>query len=462
MPRRRMPGNRGGGDDRDRDIDRERRDEGPRSRDDEDRGPRDIEPRYEGPRRRDSRDRGPGDIDPRDVDPTYDEPDDILPRRRDSRGFDPMDVERREYELDEGEPRYMERRYIERRGNDPRDLPRRRMSESYSNYLDEAAEDRRDERADRREEREEIRDARRSYYREEAADRRLDRNIRADQYHEFQREEQLEQRHDRRLDRAIGDQVRMERSSRFGGLFATEEDRAFKRIMQKEDREEKLGQYRQLIQQCSNRLQEYQHLEDWLSDVRRANFNADTIARVRTEIRENQREAGNHLAQMRLLNEQTNWNAEERNVLDALDEVNQLEERFYRSVIRACDEENPESLGYALEDLEACRARVSELQTRRIPGLVSDQQNEIDHSDQFGYVAQGAGRTLRKFWLPAIIVGFVGGCGIGFATGGFLNAVTTALILPFLAVPATALVGAVIGFLEWKSDKSVDHFDFTP
>ena len=350
---------------------------------------------------------------------------------------------------DEGEGE----RGINRAGN--RSLRRRHPAESVGEYYEELAED-------RREEREETRDARRSYYREEAADRRLERDIRSDQYHEFQREEQLEQRYDRRMDRAIEDQVRMERSSRFGGLFASEEDRAFKRIMQKEDREEKRGQYRQLINQCEDRIQGYHQMEDYLNDIRRSDFSADTIAEVRADIRESQREAGTHLAQMRILNEQTNWNAEERKVLDALDEVNQLEERVYRNVLRACDEENPDSLGYALDDLETCRARVAELQSRRIPGLVTDQQSEIDHSDQFGYVMQGAGRTVRKFWLPAIIVGFVGGCGIGFATGGFLNAVTTALILPFLAVPATALVGAVIGFLEWKSDKSVDHFDFTP
>ena len=383
------------------------------------------------PRRRSPRRSGDdGDRDRRDIARRDVEPRDIVPR-----DVDPQDVEPRD---------------IQRRDIDPRDIRPRNYSEGIDEYYGEAAED-------RREEREDTRDARRSFYREEAEDRRLNRQIRADTYQEFQREELLDQREDRREEREISDRVRLERGSRFGGVFATEEDRAFKQIQDRRAREEKREKYRELIQQCEDRQREYHQTEDWLHAIKRSDFSQEVIAEVRTQVRELQRESLAHAVQTRLLNEQVNWNEEERRVIGDLGRVSELEERIYGDVLRACDDKDPNKLDYALDNVRACDANVREL-LRRIPDLAAEQQREVEYSGQFGYVIQGVGRTFRRFWLVAILVGFVAGCGIGFATDGFVGALTTSLFLPFLALPALALIGAVIGYLEWKSTRQIDHF----
>ena len=177
--------------------------------------------------------------------------------------------------------------------------------------MGEAAEDLRDE----REERGASRDA---YYREEAQDRRLDRGIRGDRYSKFEREELIDERYDRRQEREIDDHVRLQRSAFLGGVFASEEDRAFRRIVQRESREEKLDQYRELIQQCEDRIREYHTMEDWLDEIKRSGFEADTIEQVRAEARERRLSFITQQSQVGLLTERTNWTEEERKVLNDL------------------------------------------------------------------------------------------------------------------------------------------------
>lgn len=335
--------------------------------------------------------------------------------------------------------------------------------------LIEAAEDRRYERENRREGREGLRDARRSYYEEEAADRSLGREIRGDRYREFERQELFGQREDRRIEREyrrqdtrrereLDDRVRLDRIARFGGIFATDDDRAFKKVLENEARNEKLEQYRELIQQCDARLLEYHRIEDWMGEFKRAGVSDNNIALLRTETRERQRESLTHVAQVRLMSQQTNWDEAERSVLRNLDNLSELEDRVYRDILRACDEENFQILDSAQANLEACIASLGEM-TRKIPELASQRQREYDHSDLFGRVAQGAGRAL-KYSLYAAPVAFIGGCGIGWASGGFGGSVAGAFMLTFFTFPVAAMVGAGIGYLDWKRSNK-DHFDFS-
>ncbi len=452
---------------------------------------RDAEPRYDERREDDPRDIDPRDAERRYVERREDDPRDIDPGDVERRDFDPREVERREVErrdieLRDADPRYVERREVERRyverrdieprDIEPRDIMRNRFSESYGDYLDAAAEERRERIEDRREAREdrqygreELRDARRSYYEEEAADRSLERDIRADRYREFEREEMFGEQEDRRIEREyrrqdtrrerdIDDQVRLERISRFGGMFATDDDRAFKKVLQNEARSEKLEQYRELIQQCDSRLLEYHRTEDWLGEFKRAGFTENNIALLRAETRERQRESLSHVARARLLSQEHDWDEAERSVLRNLDGLSELEDRFYRDVLRACDEEDPEMLDRALTSLETCVASLGET-TRKIPEMASQRQREYDHSDLFGRIAQGATKALR-YSVFAAPVAFIGGCGIGCAAGGFGGSVAGAFILTFFTFPIAAMVGAGLGYLDWKTSNK-DHFDFS-
>ena len=457
--------------------------------------PRDIEPREVDPRDIERREIDPRDIEPRDIEPRYVERREVERREVERRDIEPRyverrEVERREVERRDIEPRYIERREVEPRDIEPRDVMRNRFSESYSDYLDaaaeerrerledrrEAREDRREEREERREEREESRDIRRLHLREEAADRSLEREIRADRYQEFEREELFGQQEDRRIQREdqriereyrrqdtrrgreFDDQVRLERISRFGGAFATDDDRAFKKVLQNEARIEKLEHYRELIQQCDDRLVEYHRMEDWLGEFKRAGLSENNVALLRTETRERQRESMTQISRARLLSQQANWDEAELSVLRNLDSLSDQEDRVYRDVLRACDEGNPEMLDRALMNLETCVASLGEI-TRRIPELASQRQREYDHSDLFGRVAQGAGKAL-KYGLYAAPVAFIGGCGMGWASGGFGGSVAGAFMLTFFTFPAAALIGAGIGYWDWKKSNE-DHFDFS-
>jgi hypothetical protein len=313
--------------------------------------------------------------------------------------------------------------------------------------MGEAAEDLRDE----REERGASRDA---YYREEAQDRRLDRGIRGDRYSKFEREELIDERYDRRQEREIDDHVRLQRSAFLGGVFASEEDRAFRRIVQRESREEKLDQYRELIQQCEDRIREYHTMEDWLDEIKRSGFEADTIEQVRAEARERRLSFITQQSQVGLLTERTNWTEEERKVLNDLAYVRE-EESVYDDILRACDTADPDKLESALANLKACVADVGDV-LRRIPRLAAGQQRKYNNSDSLGQVLQG-GLTGGKYGVFATPVTFIGGCVAGLAGGGFLAGLSTGFTIAILTVPIGFAVGGAIGFFKWKAENR-DHF----
>ena len=302
--------------------------------------------------------------------------------------------------------------------------------------MGEAAEDLRDE----RQERGASRDA---YYREEAQDRRLDRGIRGERYQDFEREELVDQREDRRQERDIDDQVCLKRTAFLGGAFASEEDRAFRRIVEREVREEKLVQYQELIRQCQDRIREYHTVEDWLDEIRRSDFNADMIEKVRTQAREDRLQFVTRRSQGQLLAERSNWNEEERKVLRNLAELTEFEESAYDDVLLACDNAEPEKLETALETMRFCEIRAGEV-LKRIPRLATQQNHKYDNADSLRYVLQ-FGMTGAKYAAFAAPVMFIGGClaGDGFAVGtGFSTALFTVML--------GAAGGAVFGYFKGK------------
>ncbi len=367
-------------------------------------------------------------------------------------------------------------------GNDRNSPESRDGEDGLSEYFSEISEDIRDERDERRA----YRDA---YFREEAEDRRLDRGIRGDRYYEVDREElidqrddrrerrsldreeqvdlhgdrrerraidrekRLEQRYDRLQDREIGDRVRLQRTAFLGGAFASEEDRAFRRIMEREAREEKLGQYHQLIQQCEDRIKEYHMIEDWLNDIRQSDFNTDTMEQVRSEVREQKLQLLTRRSENDLLTEQSNWNAEERKVLKSLTELTAFEESVYDDVLIACDTAELKNLESALQTVRFCGSQAGEA-LKSIPQLAAGQKRSYSSADanrsimRFGFM----GLKYSGFVAPLM---FVGGCiaGDGFAVGqGFGAALLTVLI--------GGGAGAAFGYFKWKSEGG-DDLDFS-
>ena len=310
----------------------------------------------------------------------------------------------------------------------------------FSEYIEEATEDLRDE----REERGAYRD---SYYREEAEDRRTDRNIRGDRYYEIDREELLDERDDRRQEREIGDRVRLERTAFLGGVFANKEDRAFRRIMEREVREGKLGQYQQLIQQCQDRTKEHHMMEDWLDDIRRSDFNTDTIEEVRTEVREQKLQLLTRRSQNELLTERSNRNAEERKILKSLTDLTVFEESVYDDVLIACDTAELKNLESALETVRFCEAQAGDV-LKTIPRLAAGQKRNYDNSEALQSILQ-VGLTGAKYAGLVAPVTFIGACVAG---DGFFN-VGQGFSAAILTVMIGGAVGGAIGYFKWKEGK---------
>ncbi len=321
-----------------------------------------------------------------------------------------------------------------RNSNDPENEG---SKDVFSEYIEEATEDLRDE----REERGAYRD---SYYREEAEDRRTDRNIRGDRYYEIDREELLDKRDDRRQEREIDDRVRLERTAFLGGVFASKEDRAFRRIMEREVREEKLGQYQQLIQQCQDRIKEYHMMEDWLDDIRRSDFNTETIEEVRTEVREQKLQLLTRRSQNELLTERSNQNAEERKILKSLTDLTVFEESVYDDVLIACDTAELKNLESALETVRFCGAQAGDV-LRVIPRLAAGQKRNYDNSDALQSILQ-VGLTGAKYAGLVAPVTFIGAC---LAGDGFFN-VGQGFSAAILTVMIGGAVGGAIGYFKWK------------
>ena len=335
---------------------------------------------------------------------------------------------------------------------DPNDRGRRRGrggQASFSDYMGEAAEDLRDEKEERRASRD-------AFYREEAADRRQDRDIRGERYAEFEREELLDERCDRREEREISDHVRLRRSSLFGGAFASEEDRAFRRIKQREAREDKLGQYRGFIQQCERRIREYHTVEDWLLDLMQSGFGEDAVGEIRAEARERKLSLMSEQSQVRL-SVAHRLGREERQVLIDQDNVMELEGMVYDDILLACDTRDVNRLESALANLRACNKDVEDV-LMRIPRMAARQQRKYNSSDTLGYVLQFSFKGLKigTFLAP---VALVAGCTVGLGGGdGFWASFGSGFAWAFVSILLGGAVGAVIGIIKGNSS---DHFDFS-
>ena len=375
------------------------------------------------------------------------------PENRDSRN-DGNSPENRDSRNDRNSPEYRGSR------NDRNNPESWDDGDGFFEYFREAMGGMRDERDDRRA----YRDA---YFREEAEDRRLDRDIRGDRYFEVDREELLDQRDDRRQRRAIdreelldqrddrqeereiGDRVRLQRTALFGGIFASEEDRQFRKIKEREARERKLGQYQQLIQQCEDRIKEYHMMEDWLDEIRRSDFNSDTIEQVRSEVREQKLQLLTRRSENDLLTGQGNWNAEERRVLKNLTELTAFEESVYDDVLIACDTAELKNLESAQQTVRFCGSQAGEV-LKRIPQLAAGQKRSYDNSDANQSVMRFGLMGLKYSGLVAPLM-FIVGCvaGSGFAVGqGFGAALLTVLI--------GGGAGAAIGYFKWKGGSGDD------
>ena len=203
--------------------------------------------------------------------------------------------------------------------------------------------------------------------------------------------------------------------------------------------------YDLLIEQCSNSIQHYERIEDWLTTIQQSGFDADTIAEIRSFAREERVSAITRQVHDNLSIQEGNQDEAFRPVLDILAELNLHDESVYDSVLLACDTARPEDLETALATVKLCQSR-AEQGLRMVPDILARQQRrEIDAAAVHGALKGGAiGAAIGA------VVGFVSCIAVTLGPPTIDDGRNTFVACVFI----TCALGAVIGYLRKRKPVS--------
>ena len=181
-----------------------------------------------------------------------------------------------------------------------------------------------------------------------------------------------------------------------------------------------------LIQRCRRRIEKYQELEDWLTQVQQSDFDAETIATIRGLAREERLLAITRQVHDEMYTQAGDQYAGFKPVLDILSELNLQDESVYDSVLFACDTGEPEALETALATVRYCQARAEEA-LRAVPEAMALQR-------RLRFENELLGTTFRTGCLGTVVGGMagmlacVGVCANSNFDAGFLTFVVCSLI----------------------------------